>query len=41
VNFSSSEFAADATFDRVIFLQFADFKDARLGASFILSPPQG
>jgi uncharacterized protein YjbI with pentapeptide repeats len=41
VNFSSSDFAADATFDGVTFLQFVDFKDARLGDSFILSPPQG
>jgi uncharacterized protein YjbI with pentapeptide repeats len=40
VNFSSSDFAADATFDRVLFLQFVDFKDARLGDSFVLSPPE-
>src|SRR5215475_11107624 len=42
VNFSSADFAADAVFDRVTFLQFVDFKDVRLGNSFLLSPqPQG
>src|SRR5215475_5871564 len=39
VNFSSVDFTGDAIFDRVSFLQFVDFKDARLGNSFLLSPP--
>lgn len=41
VNFSSAEFAGAAVFDRVSFLQFVDFKDARLGDAFVLSPPEG
>ncbi|HLH32334.1 MAG TPA: pentapeptide repeat-containing protein [Terriglobia bacterium] len=41
VNFSAAVFSAAAIFDRVIFLQFVDFKETRLKDSFVLSPPQG
>jgi len=39
VNFGAADFAGDAIFDRVTFLQFVDFRDARVGKSFLLSPP--
>jgi uncharacterized protein YjbI with pentapeptide repeats len=41
VNFSSGEFAGPVTLERAIFLQFVDFKDARIGDAFVLSPPEG
>ena len=41
LNFNTAEFAEDANFDRVIFLQFVDFAGAHLADSFVLSPPQG
>ena len=41
VNFSGAHFAAVANFERVIFLQFVDFKEAHLAGSFVLSPPKG
>lgn len=41
VNFNAADFTAAAMFDRVVFLQFVDFKDAHLRDAFVLSPPQG
>ena len=41
VNFSAAYFAGAASFERVVFLQFVDFKEAELGDSFTLSPPNG
>ena len=41
VNFSSATFGGAAVFERVIFLQFVDFKDAQMQDSFLLSSPQG
>src|SRR6266850_1922738 len=41
VNFSAAHFAAAANFDRVIFLQFVDFKEAHFADWFVLSPAEG
>jgi uncharacterized protein YjbI with pentapeptide repeats len=34
-------FAAAAVFDRVVFLQFIDFREAHFADSFVVSPPKG
>ncbi len=41
VNFAAAQFKGPAVFDRVIFRQFVDFKDAHLFDSFLLAPPEG
>jgi uncharacterized protein YjbI with pentapeptide repeats len=41
VSFSAADFAGAAIFDRVIFLQFVDFKDVQARNGFVLSAPQG
>src|SRR2546429_1339607 len=41
VNFSAAHFGGAVNFERVIFLQFVDFKEAHLADSFILALPKG
>jgi len=41
VNFSAAHFSGAVNLERVIFLQFVDFKEAHLADSFILAPPGG
>lgn len=41
INFSAAVFGGAAVFERIVFLQFVDFKDAQLKEGFVLSPPEG
>jgi uncharacterized protein YjbI with pentapeptide repeats len=41
VHFSNAKFVGTARFERVVFLQFVDFKTAELAEAFVLSLPKG